>query len=267
MSSALIDLTRRGPIAVMTLNRPERLNALPDLGDGDELAAVCAALNADAEVRAVVLTGAGRAFSAGGDLRAMAARTGLFEPPGEAIAERYRRVVHGVIRAVDGLEMPVIAAVNGPAMGLGCDLAGLADIRIASTDARFGVPFVRLGLVPGDGGAWLLPRRIGQARAAWMLFTGETIEAQTALDWGLVNEVVEPEALMDRAFALAGQLADQPPLALRATKALLRQAREAGLDQLLEQSAQTQGRLHETADHAEGVAAVLERRPGRFEGR
>lgn len=263
---SLIDVERRGRIAVLTMNRPDRLNALPDLEDGEAFAAACEAINADAGISVAILTGAGRAFSAGGDLKAMAGRSALFEGSGAAIRERYRRVVHRIVRALYGLEVPLIAAVNGPAMGLGCDIAGLADIRLASTEARFGVPFLKLGLIPGDGGAWLLPRNVGYARAAQMLFTGRTIDAKTALEWGLVNQVVAPEALMDEALSLAEEIAGQPPRALRMAKALLRQGREASFDQLLEMSAAVQALAHLTEDHIEGVNAVIEKRPGRFTG-
>lgn len=263
---SLIHTERRGRVIVLTLSRPERLNALPDLQDGEAFASICEAINGDPEVSAAVLTGAGRAFSAGGDLRAMAGRSALFEGSGAAIRERYRRVVHRIVRSLYGLEVPLIAAVNGPAMGLGCDIAGLADIRLASTEARFGVPFLKLGLIPGDGGAWLLPRNVGYARAAEMLFTGDTIDAETALAWGLVNRVVAPDKLMPEAMALAERIAAQPPRALRMAKSLLRQGREATFDQLLEMSAAVQALAHLTDDHIEGVQAVLEKRPGVFRG-
>ena len=262
----LIEIERRGRIAILTLSRPERLNALPDLEDGEAFAAACEAINADAGVSVAVLTGAGRAFSAGGDLKAMAGRTALFEGSGAAIRERYRRVVHRIVRSLYGLEVPLITAVNGPAMGLGCDIAGLGDVRLASTEASFGVPFIKLGLIPGDGGAWLMPRNVGYARAAELLFTGRTIDAQTALGWGLVNRVVAPGALMDEALALADEIAAQPPRALRMAKALLRQGRDANFDQLLEMSAAVQALAHLTDDHIEGVNAVIGKRPGVFKG-
>ncbi|RZJ74768.1 MAG: enoyl-CoA hydratase, partial [Brevundimonas sp.] len=153
-----------------------------------------------------------------------------------------------------------------PAMGLGCDIAGLADLRIASDRASFGVPFLKLGLVPGDGGAWLLPRNVGYVRAAEMLFTGKVLDADTALAWGLVNTVAPHEGLMAEAMRLAQEVASRPPHALRLTKALLRQGRDATFDQILEQSAAIQALAHLSADHAEGVAAVIEKRAGVFRG-
>jgi len=263
----LISTERRGPIEIWTLDRPDRLNALPDLEDGEIFAAACEAANADAGVRGVVLTGAGRAFSAGGDLKAMKERRDLFAGSGAEIRERYRRVVHRIVRSLYGLEVPLIAAVNGPAMGLGCDIAGLADIRIASEAATFGVPFLKLGIVPGDGGAWLMPRNIGYARAAEMLFTARVLDAQTAMEWGLVSRVVAPERLMNEAMAIAGEVASRAPQALRMTKALLRQGRDATFDQILEMTASMQALAHLTDDHLEGVTAALEKRPADFIGR
>lgn len=262
----LIETRRDGPVVVWTLNRADRLNALPDVEDGEVFATACEAVNADLGVRVVVLTGAGRAFSAGGDLRAMRDRRDLFEAPGTAIRERYRRVVHRIVRSLYELEVPLVTAINGPAMGLGGDIAGLGDIRIASDAASFGAPFLKLGILPGDGGAWLLPRNVGYARAAELLFTARSIDAVTALEWGLVNRVVPAATLMDETLALAHEIAAQPPQALRMTKALLRQGRDLTFDQILEMTAAMQALAHLTDDHAEGVAAALEKRPGRFSG-
>lgn len=264
---SLIQTERRGAIEVWTLSRPDRLNALPDLGDGEVFAAACATANADAAVRCVVLTGAGRAFSAGGDLKAMRDRRDLFEGSGAEIRERYRRVVHRIVRSLYGLEVPLVAAVNGPAMGLGCDIAGLADIRIASEAASFGVPFLKLGILPGDGGAWLMPRNVGYARAAEMLFTSRVLDARTALEWGLISRVVPADRLMDEAMTIAGEVAAQAPHSLRMTKALLRQGRDATFDQILEMTAAMQALAHLTDDHAEGAAAALEKRRPDFRGR
>ena len=264
---ALILEERIGAVALWTFNRPERLNALPDLDDGDEVARRCEAVNADPSISCVVLTGAGRAFSAGGDLKAMKGRTDLFEGSGAAIRERYRRVVHRIVRALYALEVPLITAVNGPAMGLGCDIAGLGDIRIASDRATFGVPFMKLGIIPGDGGSWLLPRNIGYNRAAELLFTARHIDAATADQWGLVNRVVPHDDLMSEVMTTAQQIAAQPPQALRMAKSLLRQGRDMNFDQMLEMSAAMQALAHLTEDHIEGVTAVLEKRPGEFKGR
>jgi 2-(1,2-epoxy-1,2-dihydrophenyl)acetyl-CoA isomerase len=263
----LIAEERRGDILIWTLDREARLNALPDLTDGDEFAAACARANADPTVKCVILTGAGRAFSAGGDLTAMRDRRDLFEGSGAQIRDRYRRVVHRIVRSLYDLEMPLVSAVNGPAMGLGCGIAASADIRIASERASFGVPFLKLGIIPGDGGAWRLPRDVGYARAAEMLFTGKSIDAETAERWGLVNRVVPHDRLMDEALTTAGQIAAQPPQALRMAKTLMRQGRDQTFEQILELSAAMQALAHLTEDHLEGVNAVLDKRPGEFSGR
>lgn len=267
VAMTLITRERRGLLEIWTLDRAERLNALPDPQDGEAFADACEAVNADRTVSCVILTGAGRAFSAGGDLTAMRDRRDLFGGTGTDIRENYRRVVHRIVRSLYGLEVPLIAAVNGPAMGLGCDIAGLADIRIASEVASFGVPFLKLGILPGDGGTWLMPRNVGYARSAELLFTGRTLDAKTALDWGLVNRVVPADRLMDEALATAAQVTAQAPQALRMTKALLRQGRDASFDQILEMTAAMQALAHLTEDHAEGVSAVLEKRAAMFEGR
>ena len=263
----LIAETRQDAILIWTLNREARLNALPDLTDGDEFAEACARANADLTVKCVVLTGAGRAFSAGGDLTAMRDRRDLFAGSGVEIRARYRRVVHRIVRSLYDLEVPLISAVNGPAMGLGCGIAATADIRIASDRASFGVPFLKLGIIPGDGGAWRLPRDVGYVRAAEMLFTGRSIDAETAALWGLVNRVVPHEHLMDEALTTAAEIAAQPAQALRMAKTLRRQGRDQTFDQILELSAALQALAHQTDVHQEGVAAVLEKRGPRFKGR
>lgn len=263
----LIERRREGAVEVWTLARPDRLNAMPDLEDGEAFAAACEAVNADMGVRCVVLTGSGRAFSAGGDLRAMKDRRDLFAGSGAEIRDRYRRVVHRIVRSLYGLDVPLVTAINGPAMGLGCDVAGLGDIKIASDHAVFGIPFLKLGIVPGDGGAWLMPRHVGHARAAELLFTGRSIDAETAERWGLVNRVVAHDRLMAEAMDVAGQIAAQAPHALRMAKTLLRQGRDVTFDQMLEMTAAMQALAHLTEDHAEGVAAVLDKRAADFEGR
>lgn len=263
---SLIQITKEGPVTILTLDRAESMNPLGAPGDGDEFAGVAAAINRDMECRVVILTGAGRAFSAGGDIKAMRDRTGTFGGSTPAISDGYRDNIHQMLRALYGLRVPVIAAVNGPAIGLGCDVACLADIRIASESAKFGVTFLKLGIIPGDGGTWILPRVIGMSRAAELFYTGDVIDAATAKDWGLVSRVVAPEALMDEARALAGRIAALPPHSLRHTKNLLRQGQQISYDTALELAANTQAMMHTTADHAEGVAALIEKRGAVFKG-
>lgn len=265
--SELIKLEIDGPIATMTFQRPDALNALGDPGDGDAMAAACAEINANHEIRCAILTGAGRAFSAGGNVKAMQTRTGSFAGSPAEVREAYRANIHRLMRALYGLEVPLIAAINGPAIGLGCHVACQADVRLCAADSKFGVTFLRLGLIPGDGGSWLLPKAVGFSRAAELMFTGDVIDAETASAWGLVSRVVAPDQLMAEARALALRIAAQPAQALRMTKMLLRQAKVSTYDQMLELSAAAQGLMHHTDDHAEGVAALLEKRPPNFTGR
>lgn len=261
---SLLSLERRGKVGLLTFQRPGALNALGAPGDGDQVAEVCAEVNADRGIRSVVITGAGRAFSAGGDVKAMQERTGAFAGSAVDLREGYRNNIHRIVRALYGLEVPSVAAVNGAAIGLGCDVACMADIRIAADDAKFGVTFLKLGLIPGDGGAWLLPRIIGMSRAAEMLFTGDVIDARTAAEWGLVSRVAPAAELLDRALTLATRIAEQPPHALRLAKNLLRHGQTTSFDTLMEMSATAQAISHLTEDHAEGVNALLEKRRPSF---
>jgi enoyl-CoA hydratase/carnithine racemase len=263
---SLTTLEKRGHVAILTLNRPDAMNALGAPGDGDQVAAACAQINADRDIRCVILTGAGRAFSAGGDVKAMKARSGAFAGSAVELREAYRNNIHRIVRSLYGLEVPSIAAVNGPAIGLGCDVACMTDIRIAADHAKFGVTFLKLGLIPGDGGAWLLPRTIGMSRACELLFTGNVIDANTAAEWGLVSRVVPADTLMDEAMKLAEQIAQQPPHALRLAKTLLKQGQTTSYDTILEMSAAAQAISHLTEDHMEGVDALLEKRAAVFKG-
>lgn len=263
---SLITTEKRGHVAILTLNRPDAMNALGAPGDGDQVAEACAAINADREIRCVILTGAGRAFSAGGDVKAMKAREGAFGGNGVELRDGYRNNIHRIVRSIYGLEVPSIAAVNGAAIGLGCDVACMTDIRIAADSARFGVTFLKLGLIPGDGGAWLLPRTIGMSRACELLYTGDVITAHTAKEWGLVSYVVEGDALMHEAMSLAERIAAQPPHALRLAKSLLKQGQTTTYDTLMEMSAAAQAISHLTEDHMEGVNALLEKREASFKG-
>jgi enoyl-CoA hydratase/carnithine racemase len=257
---------KSGMVVTLTINRPEARNPLGEEGDGEWFSEAAARINADREVRCAILTGAGKAFSAGGNLKAMREQTGPFSGPGVLIREGYRSGIHRMVRALWNIEVPLIAAVNGPAIGLGNDVACLADLRLAADSAIFGASFLKMGLVPGDGGAWILPRLIGQARAAELFFTGDTIDAPTALDWGLVSKLVPAADLMTEANALAARICRQPPDVLRMTKRLMRDAERVGFETLMEMSAAFQSLAHLTADHREAVSAFFEKRPPEFKG-
>lgn len=257
---------RDGTVVTITLNLPEARNPISDNAMVDALVDALQEADGDPSVRAVILTGAGSAFSSGGDLSKMKPGLGLRGEQPVTTVRNYRDGIQRLPLAFQQLEVPVIAAVNGPAVGAGCDLACMCDIRIASQTARFAESFVRVGLVPGDGGAWLLPRVIGWPRATELALTGRMIDAAAALDWGLVTKVVEPDELMPAARELAGEIAANPPRAVRLTKRLLREAQGASLGTVLNLSAALQAVVHETRDHEEAVDAFLERRKPNFTG-
>ncbi|MCF8588309.1 crotonase/enoyl-CoA hydratase family protein [Gordonia sp. HY285] len=266
MSEELL-VERDGHVVTWTINLPEVRNAISDVPVIDAIVDAVAQANADQSVRAVILTGAGSAFSAGGNVKAMQAGEGLFGGAAHDQRIGYRDGIQRIPRALYALEVPVVAAVNGPAVGAGCDLAMMCDLRIASTTAFFAESFVKLGIIPGDGGAWFLPRIIGPARAAEMALTGDRVDAATALDWGMVSQVVEPDELLGAARVLADRVAVNPPIAVRMAKKLLRESSQQTLDQLLEMSAALQGIAHQTHDHQEAVAAMLDKRAGVYRGR
>ncbi len=255
-----------GAVVTLTLNLPETRNPISDPGMIDALEAAVARINADMTVRAVILTGAGSAFSSGGNVKHMRDRVGMFGGSPASVRNGYRNGIQRIPLALNALEVPAIAAVNGPAIGAGCDLTCMCDIRIASTDAIFAESFVKVGIIPGDGGAWLLPRAVGLSRACEMAFTGESIDARMALAWGLVSDVVAPDELLPAARRLAARIAANPPQVLRMTKRLIREGQHMRLDSLLELSASMQAIAHHTKDHEEAVSALLEKREGVFHG-
>jgi len=260
-------IERAGPILTIRLNRPEQRNTLSDPELVDQFVDLCASANADRTIRAIILTGVGSAFSAGGDIKKMRDRAGAAAGAPHVVRDNYRRGIQRIPLAIQDLEVPLIAAVNGPAIGAGLDLACMCDIRIAAETAVFAESFVRVGLVPGDGGAWLLPRIIGLPRATLLSLTGESINADQALEWGLVTQVAPGDQLMATAQDLAARIAANPSHALRMTKRLLRQAQEMSLAATLELSASLQALAHETEDHAEAVSAMIEKRTPRFNDR
>jgi enoyl-CoA hydratase/carnithine racemase len=223
-------------------------------------------VNGDRNVRVVIVTGAGSTFSSGGNVKHMRDRQGMFAGGPATVRDGYRRGIQRIPLALYNIETPTIAAVNGPAIGAGCDLAMMCDIRIASREAVFAESFIKLGIIPGDGGAWFLPRVVGLSRACEMAFTGEAVDAETALAWGLVSRVVTSDQLMGEANRLAARIAVNPPVALRMTKKLIREGQHLRLDSLLELSAALQALAHHTRDHQEALAALLEKRPADFTG-
>ena len=248
---------RQDGVLVLTLNRPEKLNAIT----GELLDALYAALKEgeeDREVRALLLTGAGRAFSAGQDLTEFGDR----KPDYEAHLRRYNRVV-----ALSGLEKPLVVAVNGVAAGAGMSLALWGDLRLAAVGASFTTAFVRIGLVPDSGLSFLLPRLVGLAKAQELLLLSPRLSAEEALALGLVHRVVPAEKLMEEALSLAKELAQGPTRAYALTKKLLLETYRLSLTEALALEAVLQGQAGQTQDHEEGVRAFREKRPPRFQGR
>ena len=262
-----LTIERDGAIATVTLNRPDERNAISRPEYIQDIRDFCADATQDQDLKVVIVTGAGSAFCAGGNVKDMRDRAGIFAGSPYMLRNRYRDGIQQIPLALYELEVPTIAAINGPAIGAGLDLACMCDVRIAAEGAIFAESFVKLGIVPGDGGAWLLPRIVGNARAALMTLTGDAIDAPQALEYGLVSDVVPGDQLLSRAKAIAQRIASNPGHALRLTKRLLREGQDMKLGPLLELSAAYQAIAHHTTDHAEAVNAFLEKRPADFQNR
>ena len=258
-----VTLQRRGAVATIELDRPDAMNAW-NREFGEELRTVVEQTAADEDVRAVVITGAGRAFSAGADLK----DTGFSTTPDghpdvrSALTERY----HPIITGVREMPKPVIAAVNGAAAGIGCSLALACDLVIAAESAYFLLAFVNIGLVPDGGSSLLIPARVGFARAAEMAMLGERVPARTALEWGLINRVTPDDALRQEADAMADRLAQGPTRSYAGSKRQLNAWMYARMHEQLELEASIQQEMAASGDFAEGVAAFIEKRPPRFAG-
>jgi enoyl-CoA hydratase/carnithine racemase len=254
-----ITYAEQNGVALITLNSPDTRNAMSSDDDFAAVEEVLGRVHRDRTIRAAILTGSGKAFCAGGDVKKMHERAQ--DRAREPVYERYhyQEGIHRVTMALYRFEVPIIAAVNGPAIGAGLDLACMCDMRIASDRATFAESFVKVGIIPGDGGAWLLQRVIGPALAAEMTFTGDAIDATTALQYGLVSRVVPHERLLDEAWALAGRIAVNPSHALRMAKRLMRESSNARLETILEMSAAFQALAHATDDHRERVASIVAR--------
>lgn len=256
-----------GHVVVITLNQPQTRNAISELDMVDAVVGAVERLQSNRQARVGILTGAGPAFSSGGNVKKIRAEiTDSHLTPAE-IEDFYRTGIQRIPLALHNLDIPLIAAVNGPAIGAGCDLACMCDIRIAGTSAKFAESFVKLGIIPGDGGAWFLPRIVGMSKAAEMTFTGEAIDANQALACGLVSRVVSDAELMNAARELALRIAANPPRPVRMAKRLLREGQRLPLASLLDMSAAYQALAHRTEDHREAMTAMVEKRPGVYKGK
>ena len=253
------DFTISDGVGWLTLARPEIRNAL---SSGEMLDGTLQAIRqaeSDPSVIVLVITGQGSAFSAGGNVREMQTREGMFGGTPEDLTESYRTTIQRLTRAMAATDLVTIASVNGPAVGAGFDLALACDLRLGSTSARFAHTFIDLGIIPGDGGAWILPRVVGWQRAAELAFTARFVDAEEAVLLGILIEAVEPAMLDARTRELAALIASKPSHAVRLTKRLLRHARTMDLEGFLELSAAFQAISHHTDAHIEAVDRYVTR--------
>lgn len=261
----LIKLESNG-IFWVTLNRPEASNAFSDEMISS-LVEMLPKADTDNRVRVIIVTGAGKHFCAGGDIKAMQKEQGMFAGSSNELRERYQKGIQRIPLVMESLSKPVIALVNGAAVGAGCDFACMADMRVAASKAFFAETFAKLGLVPGDGGTYFLPRAIGWPRAMEMFLTGRKVSAQEALSWGMVNRVAAEGKEIEQVLELACACLEMAPIALQMTKKALRMSVKNELSQALDLLASFQGITQRTDDHREAVNALLEKRSAKFSGR
>lgn len=262
-----VQIEKSGRVAILRLNDPDSLNAIGSLENCLDMVHALESLDDDPNISVGIVTGNGRGFCSGGNLKGMKTRDGIgpLDQPAST-RDNYRRGVQRITRAFMATEVPLIAAVNGHAVGLGCDIACLCDIRISAESAKYAASFIKVGLVPGDGGAWSMQQIVGYSTATELFLTGDRFDAARAKEIGLVSKVVPDETLMDEALAMAERIAANPPRALRLTKKLLREAQHSRMSDMLELSAAYQALAHETGDHEEAVDAFLEKRAPKFTG-
>ncbi len=267
MSDAKVRIERDGDVALVTLDDPKTRNALtPALVGG--LVEFLQGANADPTLSCIVLTGAGDGFCSGGNVKDMlAAADPMYAGSPFEMQEGYRNGIQAVPKLFHTLDVPVIGAIHGAAIGAGCDLACMCDFRIGSPTAKFAESFLRVGIVPGDGGAWFLPRVVGVPRSLEMALTCRMIEAEEAKDWGLLTRIVPAEQLIESALAMAKTIAGFPPLSIRLNKRLLKRALDMTLEGCLELSAAYQAIVQHTDDQKEAVAALVGKREPEFKRR
>lgn len=262
MGNSLVLIEKEGGVTTLTLNDPERRNAL-SMELVDELVAAVEAIKTDPDVLAVILTGAGKAFSSGGDIKSMAPSQGMSD---DEMAGHIKDYYLKNLSVMD-IPVPTIAAINGHAIGAGCTLTLACDMRIASTKAKIGLGFVKIGLHPGMGTTFFLPRLVGTARAYELLLTGEVITGEEAARIGLVNRAVEPEQLMDAARELADKIARGPAIPIRKMKDSIGGSYKRDLVETLDLEASAQVECSKTEDLMEGINAFIERREPKFKGK
>ncbi|MGE3609728.1 MAG: enoyl-CoA hydratase-related protein [Bacteriovoracaceae bacterium] len=247
----------------ITLNRPEASNAY-STGMIQALIEVLKHADLDNDIRAIVITGAGKNFCAGGDIKAMKGKTGMFAGESNQLRETYQAGIQQIPLTISQLKTPVIAMVNGAAVGAGCDLAAMCDLRIASVDATFAETFAKVGLVPGDGGAFFMTRLIGFGKAMELFLTCKTLTAEEAIKIGLVNQVVLSENLKSKTEELIEQLISLPPIALQMTKKAVIHAYQNDLNSHLELMAAYQGITQRSSDHFKALDALIDKKKQSF---
>ena len=252
-------LTVNKGVATLTFGRHDVRNALTSTAIVDDIVATAAYVNANSGISALIITADGSAFSSGGNIKDMAERAGDFAGAGSELENAYRTGIQRMPKAMQSIEVPTIAAINGAAIGAGFDLCNMCDIRIASTTAKFGETFVNLGIIPGDGGAWFLQRLIGYQKAAELTFSGRIIDAGEAMQLGLLLKVVDEDRLLEEATQLGEQMASQPPQALRRSKRLMQMAQRMELDDYLDVCAAYQSLSHQNEEHVEALEKMLKK--------
>ncbi|WNC73431.1 enoyl-CoA hydratase-related protein [Thalassotalea psychrophila] len=250
-------LSSNNNIVTLTFNRHDVRNALTSTHIADDIVDTITWINKTADIAVLIITGDGSAFSSGGNIKDMANRSGDFAGDVSELENRYRQGIQRIPLAIQKCEVPVIAAINGPAIGAGFDICNMCDLRIASTKAKFGETFVNLGIIPGDGGAWFMQRVIGYQKAAELTFTGKVIDAVEAKEIGLLLDVVEPEQLLIKANELAAEIASKPTASLRLTKRLMKMAQRTELPDFLDICAVMQGMCHNNPEHLDAVNELM----------
>ncbi|MBB44318.1 MAG: enoyl-CoA hydratase [Rhodospirillaceae bacterium] len=261
-----IKFSIKNGIAHLILARHDIRNAFSDTKFTDEILEGLSVAQHSKDVRVLVLSAEGSAFSAGGNIKDMRDKKGIFGGGTAGTRRGYMEGIQRIPKALFGMDIPTISAVQGPAIGAGCDLALFCDITICSTLAKFGETFINVGIIPGDGGSWILPRRVGLQRAAELSFTGRIVEGPEAAEIGLALECVEPESLMEKVMDLAKTIAERPPITARMMKTLFRQSLSSHLHDFLDNCASIQAICHSTEDHLEAVESILNKRAPKYRG-
>ena len=261
-----IQLEINDRVATLKFNRDDVRNAVTGTTFVDDIVHVAEWINSSSSISCLIITGNGKAFCSGGNVKDMHANKGIFSGAPEEIAEKYRRGIQRMSLAMHNIEIPVIAAVNGPAIGAGFDLACMCDIRFGNEYALFGETFINLGLIPGDGGAWFLQRLIGYQRSAELTFSGRLVDAEEALKIGILLEIVPAGQLLEKAMELALSFAAKAPQALRMIKRLMKSAQRLELADFLDLCSSYQASCHHTQDHKRAVNGFMKKSPVEFIG-